>query len=110
MPKRHSVGLGELIDAGVLRHGERVFPHARSFDVAGSLTRRGIKLGATEMTLSAAAREISGTTHNGWFFFAVDRKGKPQRLTAVRDQYLQSASADDSWRTVPREKRIRTTG
>jgi GNAT superfamily N-acetyltransferase len=92
----HSVDLADLLSAGRLEAGIRLYPRGKKLaDVVAILLPDGRLdvTGKLYSTPSQAAKAITGKSTNGWWFFLVDPHSK-RCIKDVRFDYLESIAAD----------------
>ncbi len=93
---RHRVDLSDLLSAGWIHQGAELFPRIKkhSAKVAVLLPDGRLDVGGEFFTSpSEAAKSITGSATNGWWFFLVDKDNK-KSLKDLRLDYLESIAAD----------------
>ena len=88
----------DLISAGLIEPGQRIFPHAKKYEgVSGTILVDGrIELkGIIYDSLSGAGVSVRGSSTNGWWFFAIDEPSGP-RLSEFYKTYLAMAGEESS--------------
>jgi Protein of unknown function (DUF1524)/Restriction Enzyme Adenine Methylase Associated len=88
--------LSDLIAAGVLSPGMSLYPRRKKFadHVATLLQDGSIELDNQRFpSASRAARALTGTSMNGWWFFLVDQVSK-KSLRTVRRDYLNAMAVE----------------
>lgn len=94
----HRIGVVDLMDAGLLRAGQVIYPRAKKY--AGR-TATILLDGSLEVdgeifdSLSAAATQVAQGNRNGWTFFTAD-EARTARLTDLWEQYVDMTSAEDA--------------
>ena len=93
---RHRVDLSDLLSAGSLQAGATLTPRQKKHKDKTAILLPDGRIDLAETIYSSpseAAKAITGTAMNGWWFFLVDQQ--PRRsLKDVRIEYLQSIAAD----------------
>jgi len=92
------VDLTDLLSAGFLEVGTRIYPRAEKFDgTYGTINSEGaVELaGPTFPSLSAAAKHLTGRPTNGWWW-SIEAHGEQQDLREIRQEYLDAQGCDDS--------------
>ena len=95
-PRRHNVGLSDLISAGLLQAGMPLFRGRKKNPepVATLLADGRIEVdGVQYATPSEAAAKINGHSTNGWWFFLV-RQAPRRALKEVWRDYVDSLAVD----------------
>lgn len=93
---RHKLDLSDLLNAGCLQAGISLYPRRKKFAnaIATLLPDGRLDLdGTVYSSPSDAAKALTGTSTNGWWFFLVDQQSK-RALKEVRIDYLESIAAD----------------
>jgi hypothetical protein len=88
----------DLISAGLIEPGQRIFPHAKKFEgISASILVDGrIELdGVIYDSLSGAGVSVRGSSTNGWWFFAIDNPSGP-RLSELYKTYLAMTGEETS--------------
>ena len=93
------VDLTDLLSAGFLEVGTRIYPRAEKFDgTFGTINSEGaVELaGQTFPSLSAAAKHLTGRPTNGWWWWSIEAHGEHLDLREIRQEYLDVQGCDDS--------------
>lgn len=93
---RHQVDLSDLLSAGSIQAGISLFPRRKKFaeSVATLLPDGRLDVqGSIYSSPSEAAKAITGTSTNGWWFFLTDQQ-KRRSLKDLRLEYLESMAVD----------------
>ncbi len=93
---RKKVLLADLMNAGALEPGMSLFPRSKTFSdrVVVLLPDGRVEVdGAAFSSPSEAARTITGTSTNGWWFFLVDQASR-RSLRNVRSEYVEAMAVD----------------
>jgi hypothetical protein len=93
---RHKVDLSDLLSAGCVQAGMKLFPRRKKFAESVAILLPDGRLdvrGAVYSSPSEAAKQITGKSSNGWWFFLVDPQSR-QSLKDVRLEYLESIAGD----------------
>lgn len=90
----HCITLQNLLDAGILKAGIRIYAETDSnliatlshsgnilLDINGSIVEK--------QSLSGAAKAITGKSINGWLFWKAEEAGRLETLSFFRDKYQQ---------------------
>ena len=88
----------DLISAGLIEPGQRIFPHAKKYEgISASILVDGrIELnGVIYDSLSGAGVSVRGSSTNGWWFFAIDKPSGP-RLSELYKTYLAMTGEETS--------------
>jgi len=88
----------DLISAGLIEPGQRIFPHAKKYEgISASILVDGrIELdGVIYDSLSGAGVSVRGSSTNGWWFFAIDNPSGP-RLSELYKTYLAMTGEETS--------------
>ena len=98
-PTSSRVDLADLLSAGFLEIGTRIYPRVEKFaESVGTINSEGSVevAGQTFQSLSAAAKHLTGRPTNGWWWWSIEALGEQQDLREIRQEYLDAQGCDDS--------------
>ena len=93
---RHKLDLSDLLSADCVKAGISLFPRRKKYTGTVAILLPDGRLdvgGSVYSSPSEAAKSITGTATNGWWFFLIDQQSR-RSLRDVRTEYLESIAAD----------------
>lgn len=105
----YSVSLGDLINAGLVRPGDRLVSVSSTWPATAVVNAGGTIVfnGQSYPSMSAAAQAArDGGVANGWDFWALQASDGTTRLSTIRKQHLDSLKSTPAVHMLPESNRV----